>query len=701
VILDQFQNNAAFRIMGHQLTRLRRAVVSPLGQVAVRGVVVLLALAIIWLRTPSTFTLPQFWGEDVYFFAMSRERGWAVLLQTLAGYHLTIQFLVGIFGSYFPPYWAPAIYNYSAVLLTLLVVWLVTSPRLDMPRKPLMALAVVIVPMGYEEIGTITNIQWILPIGAFALLFMRRASSNLVLLGEAIFLGLTSVSGPFSIFLTPIFLWRTLAVSDPAERRRLLVLSAVAGAGALVQVHALLTSPSLIFEPSPYHWTLWLTLPFKQIGTVFGPVANIFEGVGGFVSAALCTVLIAALALRRPFRDQKIAMIAFAAAIAFGGMWKFHVALGTQILAQRYFYCGSIFLIWFICCLSAERGLRAPLTALVIATEILLLPAIAGTPRIGHDYEWREWARFIDSGIPVNIPTAPESWYLDLAGSQTGRFGAYADWLGHSLEHVAAPAVSDACTGSIVGFVEHKPNPVPFDRTGPLWKTEGVAWDRNNKPVELIILADLAHKVIGFGFPGFRASAWLETVPARSKWVSYFSVAPGGSLRAYGLVDDGRALCLLNGARQVPSHASKLVTGPYVEPVQILPDGKIVQRFKPDAILDGVATQLVTYGRQPSNYAIDWKLIAVKNGARQEIGAGTINAPAASDWGIVNLPASRTAEVPDEIEVIFSTKSAAPAAPLGLPLFKTNDGEVVPPAEIRGSEARSRGRLALTLYYVR
>lgn len=700
VILKQMQDNASPLISDHKFFHFCRSVFNALEKLSGRLTIVFLALTIIWLRTPSTFTLPQFWGEDVYFFAMGRERGWAALLETLAGYHLTVQFLVGILGGYFPSYWAPAIYNYSAVLLTLLVVWLVTSPRLNMPRKPLMALAVVIVPMGYEEIGTITNIQWILPIGAFALIFMRRAQSNAVLLGEAIFLGLTSVSGPFSIFLAPLFVWQALAVSGPTERQRLLILSAVASSGALIQGFALLTSPSLIPEPVPYHWTLWLTLPFKQIGTVFGPASNIFEGIKGFAVAALCTVLIAILALGKPFRDQKIAMIFLAAAIAFGGMWKFHAALGTQISSQRYFYCGSVFLIWFICCLSARRGLRAPLIALVIATEIALLPAIAGTPRITRNYEWKEWSRFIDSGLPVIIPTAPDTWYLDLAGSPSGRFRRYADWLGRSLDDVNAPATSDACTGS-VGFVEHQVNPVPFFRPAPLWRTEGVAWDRYERPVQLVVLVDAGHKVIGFGFPGFRPSAWMHAAPARSKWVSYFSVKQGGSLLAYGIVEDGRALCQLNGPRQVSSQTPKLVTGPYVEPVQVLPGGDIVQRFKPDAVLDGVATQLVAFGKKPSNYTVDWKIVAVKNGIRREIGSGIIYASTTPDWASANLPVVRTTEVPDEIEVIFSTKSAVPAAPLGLPLFKANERENAPAAEVRGSEATSKGRLGLTLYYVR
>ena len=42
-----------------------------------------------------------------------------------------------------------------------------------------------------EELGNINNIQWVLPIGAFVLVFMDTPTSRVVLAGEAVFLALT------------------------------------------------------------------------------------------------------------------------------------------------------------------------------------------------------------------------------------------------------------------------------------------------------------------------------------------------------------------------------------------------------------------------------------------------------------------------------------------------------------------------------
>jgi hypothetical protein len=164
----------------------------------------MLSLAILFWRMPTTFTNPQFWGENAGFFFRAYSEHWHVLWTPVAGYLVWIQSFVAAAASFFPPAAAPSIYNYTAVLLTLATVWLSTSPRLDMPYKPLIAVAIAIVPMGFEELGTITNIQWVLPIGAFALLFMRAARSRITLAIEMAFAAAMAFSGPFSIFLAPL-----------------------------------------------------------------------------------------------------------------------------------------------------------------------------------------------------------------------------------------------------------------------------------------------------------------------------------------------------------------------------------------------------------------------------------------------------------------------------------------------------------------
>jgi hypothetical protein len=519
-----------------------------------RALVVTMALAVLYWRMPAVFVHPQFWAEDIGFFSESRLYGWASLSTIMVGYLTTIQIVVAMLASYFGVVAAPAIYNYTAILLTLTVVWLVISPRLDMPYKPLLALAVVIVPMGYEELGTLTNIQWILPIGAFAMLFMRAPASQVVLAGEAVFLFLIALSGPFSLFLTPLFLWRLFTASDAIERRRLIALSASVGAGALIQllVIALHRDAALNpIAPAPYSWTLWINLPFSRVMTTFGPVSGWFSGIGGVAIASIFIVAGIVLACRTPYRTQKIFMLLFAGAIAFSGMYKFRAALESQLPAQRYFYVGSVFSLWFICCISGRPYLRSLLAGLAALAELLLLPVVAHTPRITQNLEWPVWSRYVASGIPLIIPASPPGFFLGFPAAADGPLARFAPWVGRNINELAEATDPSSCSGSM-GPVE----PLPIvnlqlfraaKESEASWVAKGWAWDTaRNRPVQLVALVDPAGLVIGFGLPGFRHPDEANRAPARSGWISMFYATPGHSVRAYGIVDDGRHICPLS-----------------------------------------------------------------------------------------------------------------------------------------------------------
>ena len=340
------------------------------GTLAMRLTTVLLALGILFWRTPKTFINPQFWGEDVVFFHGARIDGWTSITHLVAGYLTSIQYLVAVLASYASAVVAPAIYCTAAVFLTLLVVWLVTSPRLDLPSKPLLALAVVVVPMGGEELGQLCNIQWVLPIGAFAMLFMRASNSNAVLAGEVVYIGLMATSGPFSIFLAPMFAWQTFLADTAAERRRLILLTAVVASGGLLQGLEIATHPIAI-APEPYSWTLWVTIPLRRIMTTFSVASRHLEGLSGATVGTICLAVAAVLACIRPYRTQKIFMLLFSLLIVIGGMYKFRDALAGQISGQRYFYAASIFSLWFICCLSARPPVQMGLSAFVAIVQLI------------------------------------------------------------------------------------------------------------------------------------------------------------------------------------------------------------------------------------------------------------------------------------------------------------------------------------------
>jgi hypothetical protein len=674
---------------------------------SLRVAVILAAIGILYLRTPITFGHPQFWGEDALLFHASRLQGWSSLSIAWAGYLSCAQFLVALLAGYFSPTYAAAIYCYAAIFLTIVVVWLVTSPRLEMPYKPLLAIAVVIVPMGYEELGTLVNIQWILPIGTFAMMFMRASKSWLVLLGEAVFCALMAVSGPFSIFLTPMFLWQVFKARGGADRWRMVALTAIVGLGALTQVFVITHNPGAVSVPVsvPYPWTLWVNLPMSHIMSVFPRVPRFFKGIAGVVLGAVLLAAAAVLALRPPYRTQKIFMLLFAVAIAVSGLYKFRGALGTQILAQRYFYAGSIFALWFICCMATRANSRAFSAAVVAVLELLLLPTIAGTPRAGLDLQWPVWSSYITSGLAVIIPTAPTGWFVGLPAAASGPLASYEPWLGQNIAAVGNLKSSSACKGRME-LVEPlnviDPSPLSgVELSNTQWTTSGSAWDSlADGPARLIALIDSTGKVVGFGLTGFRHPD--ENTPRGSGWHAIFDAAPGSTIRAYAILRDGQHICPFGNEQYFPLRKLPVASGRYDHAVKIIPGRSVVQSFKPLPGLAGISETFVNYAHVPSHYILHWRIDAYSDGHDLELGAGDIDASSITNWQQINLPlAAVPARTPDEIKVSIQTDAGAepPRRPAGVPLYMPGPADKDPPAETGGIPDPAGLQLGLTVDY--
>jgi len=670
---------------------------------AVRVAVLLVALAVLYIRMPGLFHHPQLWGEDNDFLYKSLADGWSSLPTVIAGWLAAVQFLVAILGSYFGPAPAPAIYTYAAFLMTLLVVWMVTSPRLDMPYKPLLGIAVVIVPMGYEELGTLTNIQWILPIGAFVLLFMHAAKSWTTLAAEALLVTLVAFSGAFCIFLSPLFLYKLFTERDGIERRRLALLSIIMCIGAITQAIVLALHPSVLnlVAPTPYSWTVWVNLPFTQFMTTFGPAASaLFNGLSGAILGLILLSAAIVLACLRPYRQQKLFMLFFALAIAVAGMFKFRAALETQFSSNRYFYVGGVFALWFICCLSDRRYVRSAFAGLVVVAQLMLLPVVADTPRFAKDQEWPVWASYLSSGLPVIIPTTPAGFFLSLPASKDGPLARFASWPGRNIAEVAGPVDPAACAGAMgpvepLGMIYLQP--VRGDKD--MWIVNGTAWDaERDRPLQLVALVDSADRVVGFGMTGFKPAD--SSARARSGWTSIFYADPG-TVRAYGITDDGRRRCQLANTRSFPLDEKRLATEQFAGAINILPNRVLAQRFKPSRRLEGLSVRLVTWRAIPNDYTVAWKIMAHIGDRVLELGAGTIDAAGVRDWQLVRLPVTLvTEQVPDQIEVSFRTSvDTVPAAPVGLPLYKPAADTIDPPADIGGTSAPEGAQFGLVPAY--
>ena len=131
---------------------------------------------------------------------------------------------------------APGIFTAAATALTLVVVWLVTSPRLPLPAKPLLALTVVTVPAGYELLRRARQYPVDFPNRGFLDLTDAPIKKSIVSFGEAAFVSIFSVTGPFSLLLLPVCgLQIVLGRDGSAGKRRILILSGIIVAGATIE----------------------------------------------------------------------------------------------------------------------------------------------------------------------------------------------------------------------------------------------------------------------------------------------------------------------------------------------------------------------------------------------------------------------------------------------------------------------------------
>lgn len=502
-----------------------------------RLAILILATSAIYLRMPTLFANPQFWGEDMVFYGTATLQGARAVMQTVSGYILLVPWIPSLFATRLPPALAPAILLYASVFLTLLVVWFATSPRFIAPLRPLIALALVVVAPGFEVLGTITNVQWILPIGVLILLFSKTPETRSTAFVDIAFVGLTMLTGPFCLFFIPLIAWRIyVARALPEERARLLAFMFFAILGSALQVYFLHMNSAYalgIGTTMDYSRTVWVTLPFKQMLSPIGWQSLFDTRVHvEFAVSALIVILLACISLKRPFRDLKLAAFAFAVLVAVSGMWKYRAAL--PIAGWRYFYIPNVVIILIICCSVRPSRLLAWLAGGVLCFEIAMLIATANTPRILEDLQWKARSRFISAGLPANIPTSPPGWMLSLPKREHGALSDISEWGGKPISAVTV-VEKEECAGGISNIA-----PAGTLFLKKVWQVDGTVADAS--ATKVIVLVNPDSIVVGFGLTGFKNDAGVADP---SVWSAVFASEPGVRTRAYAISAANNHACLL------------------------------------------------------------------------------------------------------------------------------------------------------------
>jgi hypothetical protein len=337
------------------------------------------------------------------------------------------------------------------------------------------------------------------------------------------------------------------------------------------------------------------------------------------------------------------------------------------------------------------QTVRFGLATVVAATELMLLPVVANTPRTAADLEWRTWAKYIDSGLPVIIPTTPGGWYLKLPATRTGPLAHFASWLGQDINEIAKTDPS-ACSGTM-GVV------LPLTARDKLWTVTGSASDAPGHEAPPVALADQTGKVIGFGLGGFTAPPPSQRLPAHSKWIANFPAEPGMIVSAYGIADSGRRVCRLSHEYRIPVSTIFLPSNKFDVAIPLTPDKEITQSFRPPPKLFAIQAQFVTWGRPATPYTIGWRVVASTQSQDVELGSGEIDTTEIHDWQPVELPISNLPDpFPQTIRVSFKARAEVPiTAPAGVPLFAPKIDAASSPAQIGDDPAPAGAQVALTL----
>jgi len=174
------------------------------------------AFLVLFLRRPDAILHPQFWAEDgrIWFADAYNFGGFKSLFLSQAGYFHALPRITALISLPFPISKSPLVFNVIALLVQILPVLLIFSGRLNkiIPQfstRVLLALLYVLLPNTAEVHGNISNAIWFLSLAAFLVLVAEESGRKFWNYFDNIILVLAGLSGPFSIFLSPVafLLW--------------------------------------------------------------------------------------------------------------------------------------------------------------------------------------------------------------------------------------------------------------------------------------------------------------------------------------------------------------------------------------------------------------------------------------------------------------------------------------------------------------
>jgi hypothetical protein len=318
------------------------------------------------------------------------------------------------------PSLVPGFFVGCAAAASLYVAARTLSRRCPLPHfAGLCALAVVLVPDTFEVFLNVVNLQWLLAVGLILLLISRDPQEKGEWVHDLIASAAMGLTGPFCIFLSPLFVWRALHRRTIASAALLVVIVAC----ALVQTHfvrqELAASPSAPVSMASDAELLRSMVGCRIGGSLFlGALLPIDAPPVAWTALGIATLgLVGFLAFRPgPNRGERAMLgLAYAVFLAASSVRTYSTAARYFIphSHSRYVFVPQLLTVFLLLMAAVQNGRSARIFAWALAWCLLV-----NIPRLREpayaDMQWSLYAPRIRAGEPVTVPINPPGWTMKL-----------------------------------------------------------------------------------------------------------------------------------------------------------------------------------------------------------------------------------------------------------------------------------------------
>lgn len=390
------------------------------------GAATAIGLAALFVRVPYVVSRARFVAEEgTYFFADAYNDGWRSIAYTTADYfHVFPRFVANLSLTLgFPIVAIPTVFVVTTIAVYVLI-WTMIVTRLELPLPARVALCSVtmLVPIGIEIFGNLLNVQWFLALLPIVIYAGRQPTRTAARIADLVMVAVCFLTGPYGLFLFPLFAVHAGLTGQLARRRAFLWASGIPTALCAVSLLVLGSVDRVegMRNVTAYGFAQLTTRTFYY--PFFTLLVDLLPGVA-VVALAIVTPVLLGLLARAVLRSRSTfaqlslgaSVCAFASTvISYGG----NPSIPSPYFSSaRTFYLPMVFLVWSIIAIVRwdRRTIRVAFAAIVWCfVQLPLLDGIPFGPVVVYDLAWSDYAAEIERGVAVRVPISPEGWFIEL-----------------------------------------------------------------------------------------------------------------------------------------------------------------------------------------------------------------------------------------------------------------------------------------------